>query len=140
MKFIRSIIVISLLNFVTIATFLFITNNLNAQNPNIATPLAKNVATKTIPGTKIITPSEIKENPIKKSDSQSPNKPAQANKPTEEKCIITVEGNKYDVTSFRNQHSGGNIFQCGTDMTTSFFGQHEQQLLNSQEMQTLRIP
>jgi cytoskeletal protein RodZ len=40
------------------------------------------------------------------------------------RCIVTVSGNKYDVTVYRTQHSGGDIFKCGTDMTSIFFGQH----------------
>jgi hypothetical protein len=40
------------------------------------------------------------------------------------RCIITVNGNRYDVTNFRDQHSGGNVFVCGTDMTSIFFSQH----------------
>ena len=42
--------------------------------------------------------------------------------PVRETCIITIEGKKYDVISFRSQHSGGDVFKCGTDMTSSFFG------------------
>lgn len=39
-------------------------------------------------------------------------------------CIITVNGLKYDVTALKNTHSGGNIFVCGADMTTSYTKQH----------------
>ena len=41
-----------------------------------------------------------------------------------EKCVITVRGDKYDVTEFRNKHKGGNIFKCGEDMTDAFNKQH----------------
>jgi cytochrome b involved in lipid metabolism len=40
------------------------------------------------------------------------------------RCIVTVSGNRYDVTSYRNSHSGGNIFTCGVDMTSVFKSQH----------------
>jgi len=39
-------------------------------------------------------------------------------------CIITLFGKQYDVTSLRNTHSGGNVFECGTDMTTTYQKQH----------------
>ena len=47
------------------------------------------------------------------------------------KCIITVDDVSYDVTSFKNMHSGGDIFKCGQDMTSDFWGQHGQKQLNA---------
>jgi len=43
---------------------------------------------------------------------------------TSNKCIVTIKGSKYDVTTLRNSHSGGDIFICNSDMTTSFNNQH----------------
>ncbi len=40
------------------------------------------------------------------------------------RCIITVLGKQYDVTELRNTHTGGDVFNCGTDMTLIFQGQH----------------
>lgn len=40
------------------------------------------------------------------------------------KCIITLFGNSYDVTSLKSTHSGGDVFTCGTDMTASYQNQH----------------
>ncbi|MFA6007835.1 MAG: cytochrome b5 domain-containing protein [Candidatus Shapirobacteria bacterium] len=45
-------------------------------------------------------------------------------------CIITINNQKYDVTQFKNQHSGGDIFVCGSDMTTIFNSKHSQRELN----------
>lgn len=42
----------------------------------------------------------------------------------EGKCIITVSNSQYDVTTLKNSHSGGNVFECGTDMTELFESQH----------------
>ncbi len=39
-------------------------------------------------------------------------------------CIVTISGKKYDVTTLRQTHSGGDIFTCGTDMTAKYQGQH----------------
>lgn len=64
----------------------------------------------------------------------SPVPPAEPNR-----CIVTISGQRYDVTDFRFQHPGGNIFACGTDMTQTFFGQHDQQILDSPEMARLKV-
>ena len=39
-------------------------------------------------------------------------------------CVITLFGVLYDVTSLQNTHSGGNIFVCGTNMTSTYQGMH----------------
>ncbi len=44
-------------------------------------------------------------------------------------CIITVHGTRYNVTEFRIQHSGGDIFTCGADMTAVFDSQHSMRTL-----------
>lgn len=43
----------------------------------------------------------------------------------EEKCIITVNESKYDVTNFRSEHKGGDIFKCGEDMSEAFKNAHQ---------------
>lgn len=44
-------------------------------------------------------------------------------------CLVTVDGVIYDLQSFRNQHSGGDVFRCGRDMSTVFHQQHNQKYL-----------
>ena len=39
-------------------------------------------------------------------------------------CIITLFGNRYDITTLRQAHSGGNVFNCGADMTAVYQGRH----------------
>lgn len=57
----------------------------------------------------------------------------QANSQTNtNQCIITLFGNRYDVTSLRKTHSGGDIFKCGTDMTTVYQGRHGTNLARMQ--------
>ncbi len=41
-----------------------------------------------------------------------------------EQCIITIFGNRYDVTSLQTTHSGGNVYECGTDMSQTYRDQH----------------
>jgi len=47
-------------------------------------------------------------------------------------CIVTINAQLYDVTSLKKTHSGGDIFKCGTDMSSIFFNQHDQSLLDRQ--------
>lgn len=39
-------------------------------------------------------------------------------------CVVTVSGQLYDVSSLKSTHSGGDIFVCGTDMTTLYQAIH----------------
>lgn len=45
------------------------------------------------------------------------------------RCIIVIDGVSYDVTEFREIHSGGNIFNCGTDVSGLFHGRHPESYL-----------
>lgn len=56
--------------------------------------------------------------------------PAPSVPPPSDRCIITLSGGQYDVTDFRNIHSGGDVFQCGTDMTASFLSRHPASFLS----------
>ena len=40
------------------------------------------------------------------------------------KCIITLFSQQFDVTTLRTTHSGGDIFKCGTDMTSVYQAKH----------------
>lgn len=53
-------------------------------------------------------------------------------------CIVTIEGQKYDVTTLRRTHSGGDVFVCNTDMTNTFFSQHNQRFLDT-VMQAFKV-
>lgn len=39
-------------------------------------------------------------------------------------CLITLFGQQFDVTSLQTSHTGGNLFVCGTDMTSTYLAQH----------------
>lgn len=59
--------------------------------------------------------------------SQSGKRPEKAKETmvVNERCLITIDGKKYDVTEFRKEHKGGDIFKCGTDMSADFHRQHD---------------
>lgn len=48
-------------------------------------------------------------------------------------CTITLFGKQYDVANLRNTHSGGNIFNCGTDMTGTYQARHGTDLSRMQQ-------
>lgn len=50
-----------------------------------------------------------------------------------DQCIITLFGEQYDVSEFRTQHSGGNVFVCGSDMTEEYEAQHGSDLTRLEE-------
>jgi len=62
--------------------------------------------------------------PTTSQNQSAPTSPPAAAPTTDSRCLISVDGQRYDVTSFRNTHSGGNIFQCGADMSATFHNQH----------------
>lgn len=40
------------------------------------------------------------------------------------RCIVTLSGQQYDITSLLTTHSGGNVFTCNSDMTASYQQRH----------------
>ncbi|MBP9817909.1 hypothetical protein KBC75_04145 [Candidatus Shapirobacteria bacterium] len=64
------------------------------------------------------------------SNTIQPTNPPPLAQPTiDSRCIISIDGKRYDVTVFRIQHSGGDIFNCGSDMSAIFHGQHSNSML-----------
>lgn len=63
--------------------------------------------------------------------AQAEHPPTPAPKPTG--CVIQIDGVRYEITSLRRTHSGGDIFQCGTDMSQVFWSRHNQQILQRME-------
>jgi hypothetical protein len=48
--------------------------------------------------------------------------PAATATPVATGCIVTINGSSYNITSLVKSHSGGNVFKCGTDMSSIFSG------------------
>ena len=63
-------------------------------------------------------------NTVEKNTETLPTKNVTKKETNTGKCIITIQGGHYDVTEFRTQHPGGDVFKCGTDMTAVFQGKH----------------
>ena len=131
MKFLKIAALISLINLLFFAGFLFVVKMQNTSSvPATKSETVKNIATTTenLP-VETAPPSIPNKNP-----ALEPVAPVVSNR-----CIITVEGQKYDVTDFRSLHSGGDIFVCGTDMTSTFFGQHNMKILLGTVMQNMKV-
>jgi len=91
----------------------------------------------TVKNTNINTPrTNPKTQPVKNTNAPV-NKPITNTPPTPSAptCIITIDGQRYDVQPLRNTHSGGDVFQCNTDMSDIFHGQHGDNLRMIQKFQ-----
>lgn len=91
--------------------------------------------------TKYVTPApNINTGTVATTAKPQANAPATVTQPTvgpAPACVVTVDGVKYNVSVFRNIHSGGDIFRCGADVSSEFWGRHSQRQLN--QMQQYRI-
>jgi len=116
MNLLKIVFIISLLN---LSLFVFL-----GLSPK-TTPVL--IASNTIA---LATPSTIKVTPLPTKNNQITGVQPTLPPPTpDNRCIVTIDGQRYDMTQFRNVHSGGDIFQCGTDMTSIFYQQHNQSYL-----------
>lgn len=157
MKYLKIAVLISLINAVFFGAFLyFIKNQNSAISPSANQMLLKNTDGSSV---QTSTPGNTHNTSTKTLNTSNPNLPAPASggsgtsanntgvapapaptpDPLAGHCIVTIKGQKYDVTDFKNTHSGGDIFVCGTDMTNTFFGQHNQRLLDGSVMQNLKV-
>jgi cytochrome b involved in lipid metabolism len=115
-KIIKKIILVNLIVIVSVVLFLFIRSN---QVPNkLIKPISKTSENTVEIKTEEVTPASTQP-----AQSTAVTSPADTVVP-DTRCIVTVSGNKYDVTSYRSKHPGGDIFVCSTDMTSAFNNQH----------------
>lgn len=82
------------------------------QNPTIPVPEIKN-------GSLVTEPEE-------KSPTGNPQPTPTETKNAEQnnRCLVTLFGQQYDVTTLKNEHAGGDVFVCGTDQTALYKGKH----------------
>jgi hypothetical protein len=139
MKILYTISALSILNLVGIAIIAsYFTPNktvdIEITTPPSPTPV---VIVKQI--VKRVTRSEENSTPQATNQNSNTSQPTTAPQPipVTSGCIITLDGAKYDVTSLRSSHSGGDIFSCNSDMSAMFWGKHGQGIFN--KMQQYRI-
>lgn len=136
MKTIKTLVAIAMVNSLLVFGFVFADAKLNKKAGIEQTrPITESPSiTVTIMPTRTPTP-------VVKKESQT-NTPTPTTKPTtaptvaetpaptpDNRCIVSIDGVRYDVSSLRSTHTGGDIFQCGTDMTAIFYGQHDKSFL-----------
>lgn len=142
MKYLKIAALISLINAIFFGSFLFILNKQNSQPKPIEKTANINNQEEEVEISEIYEEEQVTgENGVEAIKAPDPVKPnSMASTPAvSNRCIVTVEGQKYDVTDFRLLHSGGDIFVCGTDMTNTFFGQHNQEILDGAKMQGMKV-
>lgn len=120
MNFLGKIIALTLLNFFLILIFVYIYNKLSQLETKILTT------------SKIISEKENKKISISPTRTIVFNSPVEQNAPEPatspvdlSKCIIRIDSQQYNVTELRETHSGGDVFKCGTDMTSAFYSRHD---------------
>ncbi len=99
----------------------------------------QSVTTRTTP-TQEVTPPPQKTSTSEKKVQPTPTVVERTDTPIptpDTRCIISVDGTSYNITDFRQEHSGGDIFTCGADMSATFHGQHDTQML--QKMNRYKI-
>lgn len=114
MKIIKSAFLIALFNYLMVGAIVLAFKKPNEQ---ITIPVTA------ISNATSVTPTVVKKKTIVQI---VPTKPLVV----DNRCIVVIDGGQYDVTQFKNIHSGGNIFQCRTDMSAIFHGQHDNSYLN----------
>ena len=45
-----------------------------------------------------------------------------------DRCIVTIMDKRYDVTDFKSEHEGGDVFICGADMSKDYNKEHGKDL------------
>lgn len=133
MKTLHALIAIALLNTIMILGVVSLANRSPQQTTILPAP-------STIPVQSVLPTSTPRTQP--RGTSQPVANPTLIPTPTfapppSNRCIVTIDGVRYDLTDFRFIHSGGDIFNCGTDMSAIFWGQHGQSMLN--RLQRYRI-
>lgn len=150
MKLLKYLVAISILNLMVVAIFISATKILNGGSGLVPNVLPLEVATQSAvisnpsPNTQGNSVAPATTTPATDSTLAPSQDPVQANTQVQEQvqaqaqpntapsgCVVKIDNQTYDLDAFRALHSGGDIFQCGTDMTAVFYGQHSADYLAS---------
>lgn len=121
MKYIKPLVTIVMLITLVIVPVSWFAGRLSKQT--MTSPITNtNITTSTTVTNPSAVPSTSTSSPVNTKSNQ---------------CIVTIDSVQYDVTTFKNMHSGGDIFVCGTDMSQTFWAEHGARELR--QMQRYRI-
>lgn len=136
MKYIRNLFLLGLFNFTILVTVLLAADFVKSRSTITPIPISPQYqviptvspsVTKTLPvgNIKSSTPTTVPTTKTKSTPTpQLTTQPTPTVDVLAGKCLIYISGIRYDMTDFRKIHGGGDIFQCGTDMTAIFNDQH----------------
>ncbi|MCL5969962.1 MAG: hypothetical protein M1450_00465 [Patescibacteria group bacterium] len=138
MSLLKKVIFLVLLNFFLMQALVFAFNNLPEQKTKVAS--SGKIVPTLIPSVTSKQPTlATKENQIVETPTAAmQNTPEPTAPPDLSRCVIVIDGKKYDVTEFRKIHSGGDVFKCGTDMTADFYARHDASYLPMMEKYRLQ--
>lgn len=137
MKLTKSLFIISIINFSFLVAILFfysggspVSSSVTpVVSPTIAIPfLQPTVTTAAAPPKPLVATPKVTSTPAPTAIPTVASTPT--SNPLAGKCLIYIDGTRYDVTRFRNQHSGGDVFTCGADLSQLFHDRHSNRFLN----------
>lgn len=140
MNYLKTAVSISLINFFLLSIPFILAHFLKESSaPTLAYQTQIQPTSTTIPSplpSSPITPTPVlvkpKITPQLTTESPAPLTQTPANPSTSavnDQCLVTIDGMKYNVAELRKTHSGGDVFQCGTDMTQIFYSRHDKSYL-----------
>lgn len=142
MSFIKTAFIIALINFFGVVSIVaiapLIKNERETESVEDSIPVAPD--NKVISPTVTSTTTPTLTTTVSKKTVPSPTtastptpNPTLTTDPLAGKCLIYINGTRFNVSEFKVIHGGGDIFQCGTDMTEVFKGQHPDSYLSQME-------
>ncbi|MBP7842563.1 hypothetical protein KA017_01010 [Candidatus Woesebacteria bacterium] len=133
MKLIKYLIASSIINLFLVVFFVVITQKIPQQSsPTTILPIKTTNNSTTSKAPENAEQVTQNKDTVKNSNSQPTTTPTSAPpipKPQKPQCLVKIDGAAYDLEEFRSFHGGGDIFQCGTDMTNVFYSQHSKSYL-----------
>lgn len=127
MKLIKTLFILALTNLALLVAILFYFSGRTLSSPPPAPLPAITISPSLTPAVPTPTPTKT----VTTSPTAKPTITATPTvNPLAGHCLITIDSVRYDVTNFRNQHSGGDVFTCGADLSQLFHDRHSNKFLD----------
>ena len=133
MKVIKTTVLITILNLISVASVIYFRPLFSRGQTVSHAVSSEQTPTPTVPPrvlSKSQTPQKTKSTLSTATPQLTPT-PTPTTDTLSLRCLIVIDGVRYDLTDFRKIHSGGDIFVCGSDMSAQFHGQHSESYLSS---------
>ncbi len=127
MKLIKTLFILALTNLALLVAILFYFSG-RTPTPPISPQVPETIISPTLPARVLtVTPTKT-QTPL--ATPKPTVAPTAVPNPLAGHCLITIDNVRYDVTNFRNQHSGGDVFTCGADLSQLFHDRHSNRFLD----------